>query len=179
MEVFKRVWPMALVVALNFLVTLSLFPGLTSQMTSPNFTDQSGWYPIILITLFNCFDFIGRTAPRWDAAIFIGPRMLWVPTLLRLIFIPGFIFCLHHLYFFTSDFMGYLTMSLMALTNGYFGTLAMMYGPANVDAVNKERAGTIMVFFLTAGLTAGVWTGVLFNGLFGQQSTIIHGGRVY
>lgn len=135
-------------------------------------------YPIIWITLFNSFDFIGRTAPRWDAAIFIGPGALWLPTVLRVVFVPAFIFCLHHLYFFTSDFMGYLCMSLMALSNGYCGTLAMMYGPARVDAINKERAGTIMVFFLTAGLTGGVWLGVLFNGLFGQDSSIVKGGYI-
>lgn len=176
--VFAKLWPDALTVALNFLITLALFPGITSQMTSPNFCYTTGWFPIILITLFNAFDFIGRTAPRWDALIFVSPRWLPAATALRVVFVPLFIMCMHHVGL-TSDMWAYASMIGMALTNGYFGTLAMMYGPERVGVKDKEQAGTVMVFFLTAGLTSGVWTGVLLNGFYGLQGTAIHGGTVY
>lgn len=133
---------------------------------------------MILITLFNVFDLVGRTSPKWDSLIFIGPKWLWVPTVLRVGFIPLFVMSLHHIVF-TDDFWMYAFMSLMALSNGYLGTLAMMYGPARVGVADKERAGSVMVFFLTTGLTSGVWMGLLFNKLFGIGGTLIHGGHTY
>lgn len=64
-----------------------------------------------------------------------------------------------------SDLFMYASMILFGLSNGYLGTLAMMYGPARVGVFDKEQAGTVMVFCLTIGLTSGVWTGVLINDL--------------
>jgi len=43
-------------------------------------------------------------------------------------------------------------MLLFALTNGYCGTLAMMYGPTNTESHEKEKAGTMMSFFLNFGI---------------------------
>jgi solute carrier family 29 (equilibrative nucleoside transporter), member 1/2/3 len=67
--------------------------------------------------------------------------------------------------FFKNDFWQYMFMAVFALTNGYQGTLCMMFGPQDAAAANKERAGTIMVFFLTCGLTVGVLTGTVINDL--------------
>lgn len=66
--VFKDVWPQASSVGYSFFVTLALFPGITSKMQSSHFSVESGWYPIILITLFNACDLTGRTLPRcvWE-----------------------------------------------------------------------------------------------------------------
>ena len=35
----------------------------------------------------------------------------------------------------------------------------MMFGPAPLAPADKELGGTLMVFCLTFGLTAGVWSG--------------------
>ena len=54
-------------------------------------------------------------------------------------------------------------MLTFALTNGYLGTLAMMFGPVTLRPADKEAGGSLMVFFLTLGLTLGVWTGNLLD----------------
>jgi hypothetical protein len=46
-------------------------------------------------------------------------------------------------------------MVLMALSNGYFSTLAMIYGPLRVDHKQTEIAGSVMIFSLTFGLFCG------------------------
>jgi hypothetical protein len=72
-EIFKNVWQEALMVALNFWITLALFPGITAQMTSTHESLNKGqWFPIILFMLFNFFDLVGRTLPRWESLIFFN-----------------------------------------------------------------------------------------------------------
>jgi len=46
-------------------------------------------------------------------------------------------------------------MTLFAFSNGYFGTLAMMFGPIEVLPHEKEMAGNIMTFFLILGIFIG------------------------
>src|SRR5689334_9302999 len=84
-EIFKKVWAEALLVALNFWITLALFPGITSQLTSTSEALNKGaWFPIILFTAFNIFDWVGRTLPRWESLIFFSRKTLWIPSILRL-----------------------------------------------------------------------------------------------
>jgi len=47
------------------------------------------------------------------------------------------------------------------MTNGYFGSLAMMYGPSAVDSQNAELAGTIMACCLSIGLGLGALSSFL------------------
>jgi hypothetical protein len=44
---------------------------------------------------------------------------------------------------------------LLGLTNGCLANLAMMFGPKQVTSSEASLAGTIMIFFLSAGLLAG------------------------
>lgn len=120
-QVFRDVWPMAFVAFFNFWVTLALFPGITSREPSDHESlNRTGWFPvrvfvgscfccvtetcqltrqlpqIILITMFNGCDFLGRTAPRWDALVLIKPDYLWIFTTARVIFFAAFILVLKH-----------------------------------------------------------------------------------
>jgi len=158
-DIFKKIWPLAIMVGLNFFVTLALFPGITAQLTSTHPSlNNGGWFVIIIITGFNVFDLVGRTIPKWESLIFFNKKTLWIPIILRFAFFPLFILSLHPKIF-TNDMWMYFFMAAFALTNGYCATLAMMFGPEDVEVRDRERAGTMMVFFLTTGLTAGVWMG--------------------
>eukprot|EP00742_Colponemidia_sp_Colp-10_P001687 GILJ01001808.1.p1 GENE.GILJ01001808.1~~GILJ01001808.1.p1 ORF type:complete len:449 (-),score=62.99 GILJ01001808.1:160-1506(-) len=158
---YKQVNLLAWTVGFNFLVSLALFPGITYLMKSE--TDLGDWYALLLVTEFNLFDLIGRTAPKWDSLIFFTEKNVWIPVLLRVAFFPLFWFALPGSKFFESDVWMYLFMGVFSLTNGYFGTLAMMFGPNRVANKDKETAGTVMVFFLTAGLTLGVVSGMFLS----------------
>jgi len=47
-------------------------------------------------------------------------------------------------------------MILLAFTNGYCGTLSMMFGPKNVEPHEREHAGIIMSFSLNVGIFIAV-----------------------
>ncbi|KAL0983713.1 hypothetical protein UPYG_G00131700 [Umbra pygmaea] len=57
--------------------------------------------------------------------------------------------------FFSYDLFPILFISLLGITNGYLGTLPMIYGPKVVPRDLAEPAGVVMSFFLTLGLAAG------------------------
>ena len=47
---------------------------------------------------------------------------------------------------------------IMGILNGYGATLAMMFGPSSVKNISDQaKAGTVMVFSLTLGLTVGAY----------------------
>jgi solute carrier family 29 (equilibrative nucleoside transporter), member 1/2/3 len=142
-----------------FFVTLSLFPGVTSliQGTAGDFP-PGDWFGIANIFLFQIFDFVGRTLPRW--VVIIPPRLLWIFSVARVVFAALFILCIRPLGhpIFHSNYASFVIMVFFALTNGYFGTLAMMFAPKFVADHEKNVAGMIMSVFLQLG----IFTAVLF-----------------
>lgn len=56
-QVARTVWPYMLSIALAYLVTLSLFPGIESEIVSCRL---GSWMPVILMALFNAADFLGK-----------------------------------------------------------------------------------------------------------------------
>ena len=55
----QSVWPYMLSIGLAYFVTLSLFPGIESEVVS---CKLHSWMPVILIAVFNLFDFIGKVS---------------------------------------------------------------------------------------------------------------------
>jgi equilibrative nucleoside transporter 1/2/3 len=157
--VLKQIWPDALNVFMVFFVTLSLFPGFTVMMpswsTNPNFNKA---FVTLLITIFQLGDAIGRMMPALVAPAALKNTMfmfVWG----RLAFYPLFIFSICQVQIFKDDWIPILVMAVFSLSNGYFGSLAMMWGPGRVtDSREQGIAGTMMSFFLQFG----IWTAVHF-----------------
>ncbi len=152
-----------------FFVTLTLFPGMTSVIPAnvKDFPFDSAWFGVVNIFLFQLFDFIGRTLPRW--VVIIRPRALWIFSVSRVVFAALFILCIvpnllvdprtlavivHPIFF--SNWASFVIMAFFALTNGYFGTLAMMFAPSCVEDHEKNVAGMIMSVFLQLGIFSAV-----------------------
>jgi equilibrative nucleoside transporter len=151
--VFGKIWPSAIGAMLTFMVTLALFPGVTLliETSTPTRLPQD-WFSIILVTLFMIGDFTGRTIPRW--VMILTPKTLPIPIVIRCGFVALFwLFIKPDL--FQSDWAAYGLMLLFAVSNGYCGTLAMMFGPGPVELYEKESAGTMMSFFLNLGIFIG------------------------
>lgn len=178
---FSAVAAPAMTVFFNFWITLSLFPTITSQLLSTNLDvnqdlkDSNGnvlhhgnaWYPLWIVSTFMVGDWIGRTLPSWEMFLFrdhkkqLRKSVYITGVILRLVFIPLFILSIAPNKKIKQDAFQFLIMSLFAISNGYIGTVTMMAGPDLVPHQDKERAGTLMVFMLTGGLTLGVWTAKL------------------
>lgn len=171
--VFKQIWMPAICVFVVFAVTLSCYPAVNSAITSINkdAKDAGSWaktyfVPVSCFLLFNVGDLLGRTVagfcqwPRQKSAL------LPVLSLLRVVFIPVFLLCnvrpRHHLpYLIHNDYVPLVSMVVFAFSNGYLGTLCMMYGPSMVALDRMETAGGMMSFFLALGLGSGSLTSLL------------------
>lgn len=166
-----------------FFVTLSIFPGLTSNIVSIKKTSNnlyhSLWKPLQFVN-FNLFDFLGRAASAYfnDSKhhLLSNRKVITALSISRLIFFPLFLLCnfthekterfvqmkmftsltdVKKYTFFHNDVYPTLLMSLFAISNGFIGSIAMMQGPALVDSKDSATAGTIMISGLTFGLALG------------------------
>jgi len=99
------------------------------------------------------FDFVGRLLPRW--IVLFSPRALGGVAILRFVFFILFPLCIKPRVL-DNDAFAYILMILLAFTNGYCGTLSMMYGPKDVNPEEKEYAGIIMSFSLNVGIFIAV-----------------------
>lgn len=148
-----------------FVVTLAVFPGITSTIRSVNpgfgrfFRDL--FTPFTLL-LFNAGDFVGRLlAKRWHST---SARRVMGAALARALFFPLLMLCdLQNEHgeaitrvLFSSDLLSLGFLLACAVTNGLVSTLALMHYP-RLLRTNKEKelGGTIMFFVLSLGLTAG------------------------
>lgn len=163
--IFKKIAKHGFSVAFVFFITLSIFPALSARIKSTN-TEHTEWsnkyfVPVSCFLLFNVGDFAGRLMasfvqwPRRDGIL------LTVFCVLRTVFLPLFVFCNalprkhKHLSYFTEDYYPMVFMGLFAITNGYLGSLCMMYGPTMVESKHAETAGAMMAFMLIIGLAFG------------------------
>ena len=58
-DIIQKTWQLLLTVFLVFVMTLMVFPGLTSEVQN---CAVKTWSPVILVFVFNLFDFIGRVS---------------------------------------------------------------------------------------------------------------------
>ncbi|KAM6941339.1 equilibrative nucleoside transporter 1-like isoform 1-T3 [Lycodopsis pacificus] len=163
MNIFQKIWRLALLVCFTFTVTIGTFPAITAD-TKSTLADGGSWeqffVPVSCFLLFNLCDWAGRSL----TAVCMWPRkdsmVLPVSILCRLIFVPLFMLCnvqprLHLPVFFHHDGWFIFFMILFAFSNGYLASLCMCFGPKNVLPHEAETAGAIMAFFLSLGLALG------------------------
>uniref|UniRef100_A0A6B2L5H2 Equilibrative nucleoside transporter 1 n=1 Tax=Arcella intermedia TaxID=1963864 RepID=A0A6B2L5H2_9EUKA len=155
LDVFKKIWVKAIHVFLVFFVTLTLFPGFTTKMRNydrAHLTD--GNFGVILISLFQLFDTVGRTLPTWF--VFPKAKYLPIPVWLRILLFTPLIMLSVYTDALPSNWIPYITMALFATSNGYFSTVGMMYGSSSVTISESSTAGLLMSLFLQLGVFAGV-----------------------
>jgi len=165
MVIVKTIAVQAFNVMFVFLVTLTLYPAIATLIVPVSYDYGKIPFFVVLVTIFNVGDFVGRSMPRIDALVVITRKWLWLPIAARIVFVPLFVLSVHPRLI-VSDLATYFIMFAFALSNGYLGTLAMMYGPVPLKPQDKEMGGTLMVFALTIGLTGGVWLGKLIDVFF-------------
>ncbi|GMF13800.1 unnamed protein product [Phytophthora lilii] len=148
-----------------FIVTLGVFPGITSAIKSVQpdkgiFFDKL-FTPFTLI-LFNTSDFVARLSASWWPGQ--GQKKVLLASLARIIFFPLLMLCnlqnkSHEVIttvLFRSDVLAMLFMAACAFSNGLLCTLAFMEYPDLLSKnTEKELGGSIIFFVLSIGLTAG------------------------
>lgn len=154
---------MAISVYSVFALTLMLFPTITASISStapPGFWHNTFFVPFSFVN-FNFCDFVGRVSAGAFKLSEKTQDRLWIFCVLRLVFIPAFLFCSTDVSqrdgtdIFSYDAWPVGFMVVFAFTNGLLSSLLMMYGPSRAPPQDQDIAGTTMVTFLTFGLFTG------------------------
>ena len=168
--IIYQIWPHAVSVFVIFVITLSLFPAVLTNIRSvsyhSNMPEEHPWsdclfIPLICFLVFNTSDFTGRVIPQW----IMWPTnkyIILVLSISRIVFVPLLLTCNHKgsnngIILFKSDIYPIAFNALMGLSNGYLATMCMVLAPQSVHSENAERASTVMSLFLNSGLTIGAF----------------------
>lgn len=137
-----------------FVMTFLVFPGVL--VTIPNtYSMNNGWMVVLLIAEFNVFDTIGRFLAGCFRPAMFGPSKLHVHAALRFLMYGIFLMALKGVGFLSDSTTVIVMNAIFSFTNGYYASLAMMYGPDAADVHEKEAAGYIMSLFLNVSILFG------------------------
>lgn len=149
-----------------FFISIIIFPSLSSNIESVSQSSGSPWatkyfVPLTSFLLYNFADWCGRQITAWIQVP--GPKSKLLPALvlLRTIFLPLFILSNYQprahirIVVFNQDVYPVVFTVLLGLSNGYLGTLVMIYGPKIVPKELAEAAGVVMTIYLMLGLAVG------------------------
>lgn len=164
--ILQKTWVLGLSVFYVFFVSIMLFPAVSSGIQSVHKDSGNPWtttyfVPLTSFLLYNVADFCGRQATAWLQVPGPTSRVLPALVLCRSVIVPLIMFCNYqprehlHTVLFADDVYPVVFNCLLGLSNGYLGTLPMIYGPKVVPRELAEATGVVMSFFLTLGLAVG------------------------
>ncbi|WVN85188.1 uncharacterized protein L203_100333 [Cryptococcus depauperatus CBS 7841] len=170
-KIARKNWELNLAITLVFMVSLSVFPPVTTRILSTHQPIPRLLQPDIFIPLhfmiFNIGDYVGRTyLPLMPALFITSPPRILVLSILRALFIPLFFACnvtpraLNTKPNIDSDVLYFIIMLFFAASNGWLGSLCMIISSSpslNPRIKDEERdvAATLASFCLVAGLAGG------------------------
>ncbi|XP_054157472.1 equilibrative nucleoside transporter 3-like [Oppia nitens] len=161
LHVFYQIWPQLLTIIVIYFVTFSIFPSLQANIRPLNQLISDKYFvPVFCFLIFPLFKTIGNSLAEWLPKP--SPKFLIVYSLLRLIFIPFFLFCnffpndRHLPVLIGNDILYILGAILMSLTSGYLSSLAIMYCPMLVEPRYASIAGMMASFTILFGILLGL-----------------------
>jgi len=156
--VMRQIWPQAFNVWLIFAVTMTVFPGVMHK-----WAPERALFLQLLTGCFQVFDVCGRYLA--DAlASHMKSCWLWMLTITRLLFVPAFLLGQWHpesCLIWGSDIGRMLLVALLALTNGFVASCAMMCGPSKCQKELREVAGITMGGMMVIGIFSGTLLALL------------------
>ena len=138
-------------------------------MVSVNAKEYPTWanyyfIPVCCFVLFNVGDYLGRFAAEkvaWPGPGRVGMAVTFTASLLRVLFVPLFIFCNADPnnrslpVGFHSDTAYILIMLLFSFSNGYITNICMASAPQVCQPELRMTAASLMVALLGLGLATG------------------------
>uniref|UniRef100_A0A8D8KUI9 Equilibrative nucleoside transporter 4 n=3 Tax=Culex pipiens TaxID=7175 RepID=A0A8D8KUI9_CULPI len=165
-KVAHAIYPYMACIALAYCVTLSLYPGIESEIISCNL---GTWMPVLLMFTFNTSDVIGKLLAavpyNWSR------RQLILMSGLRALLVPLILLCCspRDQPVIAGEASAFVFTAALGITNGLAGSLPMMLAPDKVSATLKEVTGNMMTLSYNIGLTAGSLVGYVFESMLGAQ----------
>jgi len=151
-KINHKIYKLGLSGVMVFIATFLPFPGLIVTLKSKYKILGNGWFAIVLITEFTVFDTMGRYAAGYTK-LGLTKGKLWLPILIRFLLYP--IFLLYYLQVYHNEIVIFVANAVLALTNGFLFTIAMMLAPAQLLTHEREVGGAIMSFYSQLGILSG------------------------
>ena len=139
---------------MNYIITIAIFPSLLIIISSTQKCQlnpsvdriHNDLFVPILFLLFNIFDFIGRLLAMFAEPLLFTPKNVWIPAVARIVFIPLFMMCniqrpSPKQVVFRNDAAPFVLITFFALTSGYIGTCAMMFGASLTKKGDESLSG--------------------------------------
>lgn len=192
-RVAQAIYPYMVCIALAYCVTLSLYPGIETEIISCNL---KSWMPVLLMFMFNTSDVIGKVCKSvCFVLIFIvllfriisisnvffffqvmasipyawSRRQLILLSTVRIVLVPLLLLCCtpRSQPIIAGETPAFIFTAALGITNGLAGSLPMMFAPSKVPATLKETTGNMMTLSYNVGLTAGSLIGCVFDSMLG------------
>ncbi|XP_022830447.1 equilibrative nucleoside transporter 4 [Spodoptera litura] len=165
--VARAIYPYMVSIGLVYFTTLSLYPGIASEVPSCRL---GTWMPIILMSSFNLFDFIGKIAAAWPYEW--SRSQLLMASGLRLLLVPLMLLCAapRHSPHIVGDIYPILFSVALGFSNGLFGSVPMILAPSRVGREHREIAGNMMTLSYNGGLLSGSLVSYLLLGMLGPPA---------
>ena len=154
-EIISSTLPLGLTVWVLLFVTFLVFP---SQifLWKPSFEHYPGgkfFYPGMLIYVFQIFDVVGRYLAV--AGVGLSPFQVKLLSPWRFMLVVLFYLCSYEVWVFKFDLVRIVLMAVLATSNGWLVSWAMVHGPGQVSSENADVASYTMSFSLVNGILFG------------------------
>ncbi|XP_058064133.1 equilibrative nucleoside transporter 4 [Anopheles bellator] len=165
-KVAHAIYPYMACIAMAYCVTLSLYPGIESEIISCNL---GTWMPVLLMFTFNASDVAGKLLAAvpycWSR------RQLILMSGLRALLVPLILLCCspREQPVIAGEAAAFIFTAALGISNGLAGSLPMMLAPDKVSATLREVTGNMMTLSYNIGLTAGSLVGYVFESMLGPQ----------
>lgn len=178
--ILQQSYGLIFAVAYVFIITLMVFPTITSLIKSvvrhpPSVQNHLNTIPsrfydddvfiAFHFLLFNVGDWVGRFLPLWSLFRTFNTSNLVLLSVLRTLFIPIFLICNVVIsterlmpVLIQSDILYFIIILIFSISNGWIGSLTMMAAPQQSfirTSDQKSKIGSIMSFSLVVGLAIG------------------------
>ncbi|CAK4614973.1 unnamed protein product [Aphanomyces euteiches] len=167
MSLVKKIWAQELMVTLTYATSLAIWPGVISVIPSYNFPqlNKSGWWPLLLLSLYSVSELIGRYLVRYRGGI--TAKSVWTLVVPRIVLIPLAICCAQGVPGFTHDAVSIAVSVITAVSAGYVGTVSIIVVNDCVEVEEQSATGMLSSFFLNIGLILGSSGGFVIASVFG------------
>lgn len=154
LDMLQLVWVPALVLVLNFMETLAVFPGVLLVAGPPG----DSWYPVLVILCFNVCDCTGRWVSLPPLKWAVGPCGLLAIVLSRLVLVALILALGLHRLPGEPRTIAFCLCVLLGLSNGFCASLSLQLAPALARPQSnqaREVASAIAVLAMFTGLLSG------------------------
>ncbi|CAO1354165.1 unnamed protein product [Diamesa tonsa] len=164
LKVAKSIYSYMACIALAYCVTLSLYPGIESEIISCNLNT---WMPVLLMFTFNITDVLGKVLAAVPYAW--SKRQLILMSTLRTICIPLLLLCVspRENPTISGEVPAFIFTAALGLTNGVAGSLPIILAPSKIPVYLREICGNMMAVSYNVGLTIGSLIGYIFENMLG------------